>query len=260
MAGFPVVSRRSGYSELTAADAQLRAEIRRLRSELEQVRADHEILREAAAALIHLAPAHERFAFIHAHRERFNVRRLCRVLITDRSNFRTWVHAQVAREERARQEDELLARIREVHTAHPAYGAERVTRELKRQGIKAGRRRVARLMRRNSLSGITRRKRRNLTGPDQAAAVITDLIQRQFTAPMPSLKLTGDITCFPTSDGRLYLATVLDLGSKELIGYAIAPHMRASLAVDAITMAHRTGLVAGNAIMHTDRGTQGGFN
>ena len=115
-------------------------------------------------------------------------------------------------------------------------------------------------MRRNSLSGITRRKRRNLTGPDQAAAVITDLIQRQFTAPMPSLKLTGDITCFPTSDGRLYLATVLDLGSKELIGYAIAPHMRASLAVDAITMAHRTGLVAGNAIMHTDRGTQGGFN
>jgi putative transposase len=82
------------------------------------------------------------------------------------------------------------------------------------------------------------------------------LIRREFTAPMPGLKLVGDISCFPTSEGWLYLATVLDLNSKELIGYAIAPHMRASLAVEAITAAHRAGLVAGNAIMHTDRGGQ----
>jgi transposase InsO family protein len=73
---------------------------------------------------------------------------------------------------------------------------------------------------------------------------------------MPGLKLVGDISCFPTSKGWLYLATVLDLCSKELIGYAIAPHMRASLAIEAITAAHRAGLVAGNAIMHTDRGGQ----
>jgi transposase InsO family protein len=70
------------------------------------------------------------------------------------------------------------------------------------------------------------------------------------------LKLIGDITCFRTGEGWLYLATVLDLCSKELIGYAVAPHMRASLAVEAITAAHRAGLVAGNAIMHTDRGSQ----
>jgi len=73
---------------------------------------------------------------------------------------------------------------------------------------------------------------------------------------MPGLKLVGDISCFPTSEGWLYLATVLDLCSKELIGFAIAPHMRASLVIEAITMAHRAGLVAGNAIMHTDRGSQ----
>ena len=87
-----------------------------------------------------------------------------------------------------------------------------------------------------------------------------DLRGRNFTAPMPGLKLTGDISAFPTGERWLYLATVLDLSSKELIGYAIAPHMRASLAIEAITAAHRAELVAGNAIMYTDRGWQGGFN
>jgi hypothetical protein len=95
------MTRRSGHQELATAEAQLRVELRRLRSELEQVRTDREILWEAAGPLIHLAPARERFAFIHAHRDQFSVRRLCRVLITDRSNYRAWVRARVTREERA---------------------------------------------------------------------------------------------------------------------------------------------------------------
>jgi transposase InsO family protein len=112
------------------------------------------------------------------------------------------------------------------------------------------------LIRERGIAGITRRKRRNLTKPDQAAAAVPDLVRRDFTAPMPGLKLIGDISCFKTGEGWVYLATVLVLCSKELIGYAIAPHMRASLAVEAITAAHRAELVAGNAIMHTDRGSQ----
>ena len=119
-----------------------------------------------------------------------------------------------------------------------------------------GRRIVARLMREHGICGITRRKRRNLTKPDAGAATVPDLIRREFTAPMPGLKLVGDISCFPTSEGWLYLATAVDLCSKEVIGYATAPHMRASLAVEAISAAHHTGSVAGNAIMHTDRGGQ----
>jgi transposase InsO family protein len=111
-------------------------------------------------------------------------------------------------------------------------------------------------MRENGIAGVTRRKRRNLTRPDCGAAAIPDLIRRDFTAPVPGLKLIDDISCFPTSEGWLYLATVLDLCSKELIGYALAPHMRAGLAVEAITAAHRTGLVAGNAIINMDRGGQ----
>jgi len=217
---------------------------------------ENEILREAAEPLIHRAPARERFAFVQRLRGRFSVKRLCRILVTDRGSFYAWVRAQERRDERGYDERELTVLIVEIHTAQPACGAERITRDLQRQGVEVGRRVVTRLMRANGIAGITRRRHRTLAKPDAGAAAVPDLIRREFTAPMPGLKLIGDINCFPTDEGWLYLATVLDLCSKELIGHAIAPHMRAELAVDAITAAHRTGLVAGNAIMHTDRGSQ----
>ena len=247
---------RRDHRDPKAAINSLHAELREQRREIQRLRVENEVLREAAEPLIHHAPARERFAFVHRLRERFGIRRLCRILVTDHSNYHAWVRAKARRDEHAIDDRELLTWIVEIHTTQPAYGAERVTRELKRQDLEVGRRRVARLMRANGIAGITRRKRRNLTKPDKHAAAIPDLIRRDFTAPMPGLKLTGDISCFPTSEGWLYLATVLDLCSKELIGYAVAPHMRASLAIDAITAAHRAGLVAGNAIMHTDRGSQ----
>jgi transposase InsO family protein len=153
-----------------------------------------------------------------------------------------------------------LPLIIEVHTDHPTYGAERITRQLKLQATDIGRRRVARVMRENGITGITRCKRRNLSRADTGATAIPDLLQRRFTAPMPGLKLTGDISCFRTTEGWIYLATVIDLCSKKLIGRSIAPQLRTSLATDALNMAHSRGLTAGNAIMHTDRGSQGGFN
>jgi len=86
-----------------------------------------------------------------------------------------------------------------------AYGAERITRELQRRGVEVGRRVATRLMRANGIAGITRRKRRSLTKPDAGAAAVPDLIRREFTAPMPGLKLIGDISCFPAGEGWLYL-------------------------------------------------------
>jgi transposase InsO family protein len=206
--------------------------------------------------LIHQAPAHERFAFIHRLRDRFTVKRLCPILVTDRANYYPWTRALARRDARERDERVLTELIVKAHTTHPAYGAKRITPELKRRRFDVGRRRVTRLMREHGITGITRRRRRNLTKPDPHAAEVPDLIRRQFTAPMPGLKLIGHISCFRTDEGWLYLATVLGLRSKELIGYAIAPHMRASLAVDAITAAHRAGLITGNATMHSDHGSQ----
>ncbi len=251
-----VMPRRPTRDDLSFALAQVREELLRSRREDQKLRRENQVLREAAEPLIHRAPAGERFAFIHQRRDRFSARLLCRVLVTDGANYRAWVRGLVKRRHRRRDERRLIELIVEVHTVHPAYGAMRVTRELQRQGVPVGRRIVARLMCERGITGVTRRRRRNLTKPDPSAAAVPDLVRRDFSAPMPGLKLVGDISCFATAEGWLYLATVVDLCSREVVGYAVAPHMRAGLAVDAISAAHGTGLVAGNAIMHTDRGGQ----
>lgn len=115
----------------------MRSEARRHRREIQYLRVENEILREAAQPLVHHAPTRERFAFIDRLRDRFSVKRLCRVTVTDRGSFYSWVRSQVRRGERAYDEQKLTVRIVEIHTTHPAHGAERITRELKRQGIEA---------------------------------------------------------------------------------------------------------------------------
>jgi transposase InsO family protein len=185
-------ARRRDHRDLTVTIGHLHTELREQRREIQRLRVENEVLRGAAEPLIHHAPARDRFAFIRRLRARFGIRQLCRILVTDHSNYHAWVRAKTRRHERKLDEHGLLAWIVEIHTAYPAYGAERVTCELKRQGVKAGRRRVARLMREHGIAGITRRKRRNLAKPDAAAAAVLDLIHRNFTAPTPGLKLIGD--------------------------------------------------------------------
>ena len=148
---------------------------------------------------------------------------LCRVLVTDGGNYRGWVRSQDKRRIRELDEWHLAMLILEAHSASPAYGALRVTRELQRHGVPVGLRVVARLMRENGLSGRTRCKRRNLTRPDVGSAAVPDLICRDFTAPMPGLKLIGDISCFPTAEGWVCLVIALDLCGREVVGYVIAP-------------------------------------
>jgi putative transposase len=188
--------RRPSPGDLAAVLAQTRDELRRSKREIQNLRRENEILREAAGPLIHHAAARDRFAFIHARRDRFGVKRLCRALVTDSSNYFAWVRAQRKRHAQERDEQRLAELIIEVHRAQPAYGVQRITRELQRRGIPVGRRVVARLMQVRGIAGITRRKRRNLTKPDSGAVAIPDLIRRDFTAPMPGLKLIGTSAVF----------------------------------------------------------------
>jgi transposase InsO family protein len=111
-------------------------------------------------------------------------------------------------------------------------------------------------MRERGITGVTRRRRRSLTRPDKTAAGVPDLIGRDFTAEAPGERLVGDITYLPTQEGWLYLATVIDLHSRQIIGHAMAEHMRAELVGDAIVLAARRGLIGADAIFHSDRGTQ----
>ncbi|GAB3163826.1 IS3 family transposase [Amycolatopsis stemonae] len=175
-----------------------------------------------------------------------------------RQGFHEWVAAETARAQRAAVEADLVTLIASIHAEHRrAYGVPRITAELHRRGIVVNHKRVERLMREYGLAGITRRKRRNLTRP--AAGPITpvaDLIRRDFTATAPGERMVGDITCLPTFEGWLYLATVIDLHTREVVGHAMADHMRTDLVCQAIDLATARGLINDDAVFHSDRGIQ----
>ena len=198
-----------------------------------------------------------RFRFVDEHRGAYGVKRICRVLEIDRSAYYDHLARAEAREARALAEDELAQEIAEIHAASGgAYGAIRVTRELRARGQVVNKKRVARIMKERGIAGITRRKRKSLTKADKKAPPAPDLIRRDFTAVMPGIRLVGDITYLPTSEGWLYLATVIDLCTREVVGWSMADHMRAGLVIDAVRMAHAVGRIEGNAIFHSDRGSQ----
>jgi putative transposase len=191
----------------------------------------------------------------------YSVARLCRVLGFNRSTYYAWLAARPAAEAREAAEDVLVGEIREIHAgSRGAYGAPRVHAQLRRQGHAVNRKRVERIMRDRDIRGITRRRRRHLTVQDHRAAPAPDLVGRDFTAREPGTKLVGDITYLPTIEGWWYLATVIDLATREVIGYAMADHHRAELVADALRMAAGRGSLQAGCIMHSDRGSEGGFN
>ncbi|MEU7117253.1 IS3 family transposase [Streptomyces zaomyceticus] len=226
-------------------------EFRRLRRENARLKEDNEILRKAAAYF-----ARERHGdplpFRRRAPERPQGEADLRRSRMGRSGYYTWHQNKEARQEKADEEEGLARRIREIHTdSRRAYGALRITRKLRDHGHVVNRKRVARIMREREIVGITRRKSRSLTKQDRAAPPAPDLILRDFTAPLPGLKFVGDITCLPTVEGWLYLATVIDLCTREVVGWSMADHMRTELVADAIRMAHAGGHTAGNAIFHS---------
>ncbi|WP_327287962.1 IS3 family transposase [Streptomyces sp. NBC_01198] len=187
----------------------------------------------------------------------YSVARLCRVLSFHRSTYYAWLASRPAAAERQCAEDGLTDRIREIHaTSRGAYGAPRVHAELRRGGLAINRKRVERIMRERDIRGVTRRRRRYLTQQDTEAAPAPDLVGRDFTAYEPGRKLVGDITYLPTVEGWWYLATVIDLATREVIGYAMADHHRAELVTDALRMAAGRGGLQPGCIMHTDRGSE----
>ncbi|MET9418812.1 IS3 family transposase [Streptomyces klenkii] len=182
---------------------------------------------------------------------------MCKVLGVSRSGCCACLAARPAAEKRARQEDELVAEIRQIHTAsRRAYGVPRITAALRRKGRRTNRKRAGRLMRECGIRGITRRKRRGLTKPDRKAAIPPGLAGRDFTAAEPGTRLVPDITYLPALAGWWYLAAVTDLATCEVAGYAMADHHRAGLVADALKMAAGRGALKEGCIAHSDRGSE----
>ncbi|MGY3240671.1 putative transposase [Streptomyces sp. TE4109] len=162
-----------------------------------------------------------------------------------------------ARAARRAADDALAHEITVLHIASRCTcGVPRIHAELRRLDRRVNRKRVERIMRERDIAGVTRRKRRSLTRPAKRAVPAADLIGRDFTADAPGRKLVGDITCIPTDEGWLYLATWLDLATREIVGYSMADHHRASLVVDALKMAAGRGRLQPGCIAHSDRGSE----
>ncbi|MGR8009318.1 IS3 family transposase [Streptomyces hypolithicus] len=196
--------------------------------------------------------------FISAHAEMFGIKRICRVLEVSRSGYYRWIAGAQTRAVRQATEDALVEEIREIHAEHRGnYGALRVHAELRGFGHIVNRKRVARLMRKHGITGRHLRKKKRTTVPDRLAPPVADLVQRDFTAVTLDEKWCGDITYVQVGAAWLYLACVIDIRSRRVLGYSMAPHMRAGLVIDALqaAVAARGGDVTG-VIFHADRGSQ----
>jgi transposase InsO family protein len=196
--------------------------------------------------------------FIEAENaQQHSVKRACELLEVSRAAYYTH-HAEVP-SPRQQVDVELTEHIRAAHTASKGrYGAPRIHAQLRREGHRHSRKRIARLMRVAGLHGCIPRRFKRTTIPDPTAAARVDLIRRDFSvnAAAVNRRWCGDITYIPTWEGWLYLATVIDIASRRVVGFALADHLRTELVADALSNAVAARDPASGVIFHADRGCQ----
>ena len=186
-----------------------------------------------------------------------NVSRACAMLSVSRSAYYQWSLGRPSL--RRQQEVELGRRIQAIHTeSRGTYGAPRVHQRLRQDGVQTSKKRVARLMAMAGLRGRARRRFRRTTVADGNAVQANDLLGRSFRPGNLELDRAwvGDITYLRTWEGWAYLATVIDLASRRVVGFAVANHMRSSLVEEAMEMALTSRRPAAGLIFHSDRGSQ----
>ena len=184
----------------------------------------------------------------------FSIRAMCRVLKVSASGYYAWRRRMESA--RTKEDQKLRQRIRTIHhESRQTYGAPRIHAEMKEEGTAIGRKRVARLMKEAGLQGVSRRKRIVTTRRDRSARPAPDLVDRQFTADRADALWVADITYVPTAAGFLYLAVVLDVWSRKIVGWAIASHLRTSLVTAALDRAVEQRSPR-EVIHHSDQGCQ----
>jgi putative transposase len=197
-----------------------------------------------------------RFEFIHAEKANFPVKLMCRLLEVSRSGYYRWRNAPPSR--RAREDEKLKPKVAAVHAeSGETYGSPRIHAELVEQGVEIGRNRVARLMREMGLCAVPEKRFRKTTDSSHGLGFAPDLVERDFRPTEPNRIWASDITYIWTDDGWVYLAVVLDLFSRRIVGWAMADHMRAELVLAALDRALSLREVASaDLVHHSDRGSQ----
>ena len=195
------------------------------------------------------------YAFVEREKAHHSVRALCRVLGVSPSGY--WAWRQRGPSPRAQADERLTTRIRDIHRdSRGTYGAPRIHAELAATGTGCGRKRVARLMHQAGLVGGRRHRRFATTCRDATAPVAPDLVQRAFHAPAPDRLWVADITYVPTREGFLYLAVVLDVFSRRVVGWSMAAHLRTEMVLRALEMALARRRPPAGLIHHSDHGSQ----
>jgi transposase InsO family protein len=196
--------------------------------------------------------------FIAAHAARHAIRLMCRVLSVSPSWFHAWRAAAPERAARQMARDSLLPRIRAIFDAsHRRYGAPRIHAELRDQGIRVGKKTVAKLMKENDIRPPRRGRRvPRTTDSRHNLGIAPNLLKRNFSATAPNRVWLADISYVPTDEGWLYLAAVKDMATMEIVGWSMSDRLKSSLAVDAMRMALQNRRPAPGLICHSDRGVQ----
>jgi transposase InsO family protein len=196
-----------------------------------------------------------RYAWIEGQSDHYAVSRICRVLGVSRTGYLQWLQRPAS--PRQRRNDELGAQLRVIHAENGgAYGRPRLWKALVEGGERVGQERVRRLMAMHGLRSVYKRPYRKTTQSDHDKPVAPNLVDRQFGVRQADRIWVADISYVATAEGWLYLAAVLDLGSRRVVGWSMAARMPAKLVCDALAMAYfrrrpRPGLIA-----HSDRGSQ----
>jgi transposase InsO family protein len=196
-----------------------------------------------------------RFSFIEAQKAVFPINLMCKVLEVTRSGYYAWRAREES--EHSRRDRELTVKIRAFHEqSRRTYGSPRIHADLKEDGEAVGRKRVARIMQQEGLSGQAPRAFRKTTDSKHNLPVADNIVDRNFDPEAPNQVWAADISYVRTWEGWLYLAVVLDLYSRRVVGWAVADHMRTELALDALMMAFDQRQPPTGLTHHSDRGSQ----
>ncbi len=196
-----------------------------------------------------------RFAFVEEHLNELPANRLCQIMDVSPRGYRAWRSRPASH--RQRTDMVLLAHIRDqFRLSLGSYGRPRMTEELKELGFDAGHRRVGRLMRENRIVVKRNRKFKATTDSNHSFNIAPNLLNRDFLADRPNQKWAGDISYVWTQEGWLYLAVILDLHSRRVIGWAVSNRMKRDLAIRTLNMAIALRRPPKGCIHHTDRGSQ----
>lgn len=196
-----------------------------------------------------------KFAFVHEHRDRWPVTGLCRVVQVSTRGYRAWAARPACLRERT--DLKVLAHIREQYSlSKGTYGRPRMTMELKEVGLDVGERRVGRLMKINGIRPVRTRRHKVTTDSQHKLGIAANVLDGDFLSEAPNQKWAGDISYIWTTEGWLYLAVVIDLFSRRVVGWAVSDRMKKDLAIRALEMAIHLRKPPKGCIFHSDRGSQ----